>query len=105
MHHSSTRFISSHNLGNKFDPAVQMKIKKQGTNTPIQQQLCTNNDGSGCFVNRTLLPHQAQKKMHDSQSFREAVLAFKGQSNSLIERAIELDYITRLRDCVLSSKE
>mmetsp|Transcript_1069 Transcript_1069/g.1354 ORF Transcript_1069/g.1354 Transcript_1069/m.1354 type:complete len:167 (-) Transcript_1069:316-816(-) len=77
---------------------IQNKQEDNIENNGNCYQFCTNGGTS-----QALLPHQAQEKMHQSPSFRNEVLSFKGQSNCLIERAIELDYITRLRNCM--SKE
>lgn len=45
-----------------------------------------------------LLPQQAQARLHQSPSFRKAVLSFEGlNSHDLIERAIELDYFARAK--------
>mmetsp|Transcript_32832 Transcript_32832/g.49523 ORF Transcript_32832/g.49523 Transcript_32832/m.49523 type:complete len:156 (-) Transcript_32832:73-540(-) len=50
------------------------------------------------MINVPLLPQQAQARLHQSPSFRKAVLSFEGHnSHDLIERAIELDYIARAR--------
>mmetsp|Transcript_34651 Transcript_34651/g.38307 ORF Transcript_34651/g.38307 Transcript_34651/m.38307 type:complete len:145 (+) Transcript_34651:59-493(+) len=70
-----------------------------------EQNNKNNNHDQPCAKDDTgrqpLLPHQAQERMQHSPLFRKAVLSFKGQNNCLVERAIEFDYITRVRNCLL----
>jgi len=47
-----------------------------------------------------LHPQQAQQRLDKSPNFRKAVLDFRGQNSCLIERAIEMEYMTRLRNCM-----
>mmetsp|Transcript_8413 Transcript_8413/g.9577 ORF Transcript_8413/g.9577 Transcript_8413/m.9577 type:complete len:155 (-) Transcript_8413:138-602(-) len=65
-------------------------------NNNNHDQLCTK----GASGSQPLLPHQAQERMVHSPSFRKKVLSFGGQNDCLVERAIELDYITRVRSCL-----
>merc|ERR1712224_882133 len=80
--------------------------KSQGFQQPpaVCSHNNTNKTNDDCNVNKPLLPQQAQEKLHTSPAFRNAVLSFEGQSGSLVERAIEYDFMTQVRKCIKRRK-
>lgn len=70
-------------------------IMKHAAVSRSDSENATKEDQVFDYTNKPLLPQQAQARLHQSPSFRKAVLSFQGSSDNLIERAIEFDYLTK----------
>eukprot|EP00547_Thalassionema_nitzschioides_P004184 CAMPEP_0194215134 /NCGR_PEP_ID=MMETSP0156-20130528/16686_1 /TAXON_ID=33649 /ORGANISM="Thalassionema nitzschioides, Strain L26-B" /LENGTH=169 /DNA_ID=CAMNT_0038943569 /DNA_START=43 /DNA_END=549 /DNA_ORIENTATION=- len=91
--------INNNNLVERAIEFDYMTQLKGPTKTKNNNSTSSSYGGGACMTNSIpLRPQQAQQRLDQSPNFRKRVFSFKGgNSNCLVERAIEAEYMTQLR--------